>query len=184
VIRSREGGGGWALRSAGLRLIIAPFRRIFGVTMGIDLGGLFVLLMSALVASAFLTAAMFGAMFALHKYGAGKVPEAGYDNFDFDNITKPTLSEFLVRLATIIFPATILLPLLTNILFPPLGAQGFRRHYAILTLMLFILETAAIGAGLWKILKIDRLRIAIFTGAGAFAYMILYWVLLYKYLYD
>jgi len=152
--------------------------------MGIDLGGLFVLLVSALLASALLTAAMFGAMFALHKYGQGKVPEMGYEHFDFDNMTKPTVSEFVVRLAVILFPATIVLPLLTNILFPPLGPQGFRKHYALLTILLFMLETGAIGLGLWKILKIDRVRIAIFTGAGAAAYFILYWLFLYKYLYE
>lgn len=152
--------------------------------MHLDIFGLLVLLFAAVVTSAFLTAALFGVMFAVHKLAAGKFPENNYENFDFDNITKPTLSEFLLRIAAAVFPATILLVLLANILFPPLSPHGFRRHYALVSLFLWILETAAIAVGLWKLLKLDPPRLAVFTAAASLLFLLLYWIFLYNDLYT
>ena len=116
--------------------------------MLVYLFNLAVVLFAAILASALLTAAIFGVMFAVHKFAADKFREHSYENFDFNNITKPALSEFILRLAAVIFPATVVLVLLVNILFPPLSPQGFRQHYLLVSVILWFLETAAIAVGL------------------------------------
>jgi hypothetical protein len=151
--------------------------------MLVYLAGLFVLLLVAIVASALLTAALFGVMYATHKFAADKFPDSSYENFDFNSITKPTLSEFLLRLAGAVFPATIVLVLLANIFFPPLSPHGFRRHYLLVSVLLWFLETAAIAVGLWKLLKLDPPRIGVFTAAASLLFLFLYWLFLYNNLY-
>ena len=152
--------------------------------MPVYLFGLAVVLFAAILASAFLTAAIFGAMFAIHKFAAGKFRHHSYENFDFNNITKPTLSEFLLRVAAAVFPATVLLILLVSILFPPLSPQGFRQHYLMVSVILWILETAAIAVGLQKLLKLDRQRTAVLTAAASLVFLFLYWLFLYNDLYT
>ena len=152
--------------------------------MPVYLFGLAVVLFAAILTSAFLTAALFGVMFAIHKFAADKFPHHSYENFDFNNITKPTLSEFLLRIAAAVFPATIVLVLLINIVFPPLSPHGFRQHYFLVSVILWILETAAIGVALWKLLKLDPRRTAVFTAAASLVFLILYWLFLYNDLYT
>ncbi len=152
--------------------------------MPVYLFGLAVVLFAAILASALLTAAIFGTMFAIHKFAADKFRERTYENFDFNNITKPTLSEFILRLAAAVFPATILLVLLVNILFPPLSPHGFRQHYLLVSIILWIFETAAIAVGLRKLLKLDPRRTAVFTAAASLVFLFLYWLFLYNDLYT
>jgi len=149
-----------------------------------DIYGTLVLLLTTVVVSALLTAALFGVMFGIHKYAADKIPDTNYGNFDFNNITRATLSEFLARLSAIIFPPTILLHILIYILFPFPGTHPFRQHAGLLTFILFVLETGAIATGLALILKLDRNRLIILTSVIAVLYLLVFWLILYDKLYS
>jgi hypothetical protein len=150
----------------------------FGAKM--DIYGFIVLTVVLIVASAFQVAAMFGAMFALHNYAAHKVPPAPYGRFDFDHIDKAHLQELIVKLAAILYPPTILLHLLE---FLTIGIY-IRAYPFLVSLLLFILETAAIYAGIAFILKANRQRTIILTIVNALFYLLLYVGLIFTYLRD
>lgn len=59
--------------------------------------GLMVLLVALVLVSACLTAGLYGAMYAVHKYAGNRIPDHSYRNFDFDHVRKEQLSEFLVH---------------------------------------------------------------------------------------
>ncbi len=140
--------------------------------------GLMVLLVALVLVSACLTAGLYGAMYAVHKYAGNRIPDHSYRNFDFDHVRKEQLSEFLVRIAAITFSATLVLHILE------FGAVGFyiRAYPWTITFALFILESAAIACGLIYILKLDRTRVVIFTSVAAALYICLYGIFIFQYL--
>jgi hypothetical protein len=149
---------------------------LFGANM--DIYGFLVLLVVLIVASAFQVAAMFGAMFAMHNYAAHKVPVAPYGRFDFDHINKAHLQELLVKLAAILYPPTIVLHILE---FLTIGIY-IRKFPLLISLLLLVLETAAMYAGITFILKADRRRTIILTVFNAIFYLLLYYAIIFGYL--
>lgn len=143
-----------------------------------DFYGLIVLLVALIVVSACLTAGLFGAMYALHTYGGDKIPDHKYRDFDFKHIRKEQLSDFIIRLACITFPPTLLLHVLE---FLAVGVY-IRAYPGTVTLALAILECAAIACGLFYILKLDRIRVAIFASITTLLYICLYGIFIFQYL--
>jgi len=138
-----------------------------------DVYGLIVLFFSLVIASALLTAAIFGAMFALHKYAAHQIPKRLYGTFDFDHIQKTQLSEFLVRIA-----ATMILHLLE---FLTVGIY-IRAYPALITVALVVLQAASMAIGFVLILKMDRKRAIVLTSIATAVYLLLYWIFIFGYL--
>jgi hypothetical protein len=143
-----------------------------------DIYGLIVLAIVLIVASALQVAVMFGAMFAMHKYATAKVPPAPYGSFDFDHIDKAHLQELALKLAAILYPPTIVLHLLE---FVTIGIY-IRAYPVLISACLFVLETAAISAGIAFILKVNRQRAVILAGVNSLFYLFLYFALIFTYL--
>ena len=134
--------------------------------------GTIVLVLALIVAASFQVAAIYGTMWCLHKYAGDKIHEHTYGQFDFNNFQKPQLSELLVRLAAIYFTPTILFHLLEYWIVGPY----IKLYWAIVLLVLMVLETATVAVGLHFIIKLDRKRLIILTAASAVIYLLIYWL--------
>ena len=147
--------------------------------MNIDLYGMLLLIAALILTVAVQVAAMLGIMWILHKVAADKMPDSNYLEFDFDNFQKPALIELLLKLAIVIAPATLILHLFV-FLFCYLSVH---RYPGLWGFSLTILESAAIAAGLFYVLKLDRFRIIVLSAGSALFYLIYYALFLRKLLY-
>ncbi len=141
--------------------------------LNLDLLGFGVLLLMLVVMSAIQAVAALGIMWAMHKYWREKLTETTYGEFDFDNFQKPLLQDLLLRLAIMFAVPTILLHLL-EFLF--IGVM-INRHRAIVCMVLFVLETAAIFAGFHFVFRLDKFRLLVLTGGSALFYLFWLWYL-------
>ncbi|HEY4329562.1 MAG TPA: hypothetical protein VGN88_07490 [Phycisphaerae bacterium] len=138
-----------------------------------DLFGLIVLVIVLIVVAAMQTGALLGIMFGLHKLYPDKLTETRYLEFDFDNFQKPAFQELVFKLAILFLSVTFALHMLDYLI---IGAY-IRKYRMIVCFTLFVLESSAIGTGLFMILKLDRFRLLVLTAGSAIFYMICLWYL-------
>ena len=137
---------------------------------------LVVLVLSLIVAAVVQVAAAYGVMFGMHQGMGDKLEEKTYGGFDFDNFQKPAFAELMTKLSVIFLVPTFVLHVLFYFCFSP---WGFRQYTVLLSLLLLVLEAGAIGAGFAFVLKLDKVRAGILTGASVLVYLLLYWSFLY-----
>jgi hypothetical protein len=140
-----------------------------------DIYGLLVLLFALLLVACLQVGVMFAAMFLIHKYAASYVPATNYGLFNFNQIEKSHLIELLRGICLTIFPPTLGLHILEFVI---VGIY-FRACPALISFILFALETAAIAFGLRRFLKLDPRRTAILTAISSLIYLFLYGLVIY-----
>jgi hypothetical protein len=145
--------------------------------MSFDLLGLVVLFVSLLVAVVIQAGLALAAMYAMHRYFPDHLPEKTYHQFDFDTFQMTAFTEMLTRLITIFLGPTLVLHLFVFVF---VGFSGVRRHYLLVGFSLFVLEVAAIAAGLYFLLRLDRVRLSILTALSAVVYLLLLTLFLYR----
>ena len=114
-----------------------------------------------------------GVMYLIHTKMRSKLTQTNYGQFDFDNFQKATFQDLLVRLAIIFIGTTLVLHFLDYIF---VGAE-IRRYRGLVRIVLFVLETGAITAGLYYMFRLDRLRLSILAGVNALVYLFFLWYL-------
>jgi len=137
--------------------------------MPFDLWGLILLIIALVVIGAIQTAVSVGVMWGMHKKLADKFPETNYGHFDFENFQKLAFKDMITRLAIIFVGATVVLHVLYFMFI------GRSRYAFAWSTLLFLLEAAAITAGLFFMYRLDPLRLAIIAGTSSLFYLICLW---------
>jgi hypothetical protein len=135
--------------------------------MGVTFLGFVSLLLALIAAAAVLVALALGLMFGLHKYYRDKLTDTHYGEFDFDAFTKDAFNQLVIKLATLFVAATFFIHMLYYLLI------NRTRHRSLMSVTLFVLETAAIAAGLFFLFRLDRFRLAVLTTGCAIGYILL-----------
>ena len=135
--------------------------------MGFSIWAFFSLLLALIETAALQVALAIGLMYGLHTYYRDKLTETRYGDFDFDTFEKAAFQQLVAKLAALFLSATIFFHMLYYLLI------GRTRHHAIFSTTLFVLETAAIAAGLFFMFRLDRFRLAVLTLGCAIGYILL-----------
>ena len=138
-----------------------------------DLLGSVVLFITLLVIGAMQAGAALGIMFGMHKLTPEKLTETTYGEFDFDNYQKPAFVNLLTRLALVFIGVTFVLHMADFFLIGTL----IRKYKLVICLMLFVLETGGIAAGLHFVFRLDRFRWLVLTVGSAVFYLFCLWYL-------
>jgi hypothetical protein len=146
--------------------------------MGFDLLGTVILFFALILVAALQVGAALGVMYGMHKLYPDKLTETTYGSFDFDNFQRPAFQELLVKLAMVYLPPTMLFHMLDYFL---VGTY-INRYLILVSLVLFILESAAIGVVMFILFQLDRFRLTVLTVSSAIFYLFCLWYLAGKHL--
>jgi hypothetical protein len=140
-----------------------------------DILGLIVVFFALIVIGVAQTGLTLGLMYGMHRIrdNLPQMTETQYGEFDFDNFQKPAFQEMLVRLAILFIGTTLIVHMLEYFFV----GKKIVYHRGLWILLMFVVESGAIGAGLWYLFKLDRFRLAVLTGGSAFFYFFFLWYL-------
>ena len=140
----------------------------------IDIFGMIVLFFALIVIGMTQASIALGTMYGMHKLIPDKLTETTYGTFDFDHFQKPAFEELLLRLTIIFLGTTFVLHFLDYFL---VGRYINGRWRLLFVAMLFLSEIGAIAGGLYRMFKLDWMRLGVLTGTSAFFYLLFLWYL-------
>lgn len=135
--------------------------------MGLSFWGFFSLLLALIETAVLQVALILGLMFGLHKFYRDKLSGTHYGDFDFDTFDKLAFQQVVLKLGVLFGTVTILWHMLYYVLI------NRTRHPNVFSITLFVLETAAIAAGLFFLFRLDRFRLVVLTLGCAIGYILL-----------
>ena len=143
----------------------------------VDIFGMIVLFFALIVIGLAQTSIALGAMYGMHKLIPDKLTETTYGNFSFENFQKPAFIDLLVQLTIVFLGTTFILHFLDYFL---VGSHINGKWRLVIIFTLFLIEVGALAGGLYRMFKLDLMRLLMLTGTSAFFHLFFLWYLVAK----